>query len=474
MINYYLKRALFVLCLFVLCRFSYAQSNNKDFLSSGHGIKFTVGGITTEIQFCSGNTARIFKYEGKNRPKKNTLVVLGNHDGIVVNTSVQQTGDQIIIQSPSLKIELNKINGIISFFDKENNLLLSENETKKAFEKIDDSVTHVSQSYQLSADEAIYGLGQHQTGKMNQRNQTILLKQRNMDIGIPFLQSTKGYGIYWDNYSAMIYSDSQNKMSLTSEAGNCIDYYFIAGKNADAIIDNYRKLTGEVPMFPLWSFGYIQSRERYQSQQQIVDVVKKYRALNVPLDAVVQDWQYWGEDNHNWNSVQFDNPNYPNPAAMIDSVHQMNAKILISVWPSFGSKSAIYQELNNKNMLFDFPTFPVLEGVKVYDAFNPGARDIYWGYMNRNLFSKGIDGWWLDATEPEEQRTHDMHGAHEPDTFNTSVIKDAKTYLGNFKSYANAFPFATVNGVYNNQRCFTDLSQTTTICSTVGEKNNGF
>lgn len=435
----------FIASFFVVFQLHFLFAQKKENQSS---IKYTFHHITTEVKFLNNNTTRIFKYQGEIAPVKNSLVVL-NNDDVSIKTSVQQIDNQIIIQSSALKIELNKSNGIIKFFDKDNNLLLSESRTTKEFQKIDDSVTHVSQAYSLSADEAIYGLGQHQTGRMNQRNQTILLRQRNMDIAIPFLQSTKGYGIYWDNYSATIYRDSHDNMSLTSEAGKCIDYYFIAGKNADTIIDNYRKLTGSVPMFPLWSFGYIQSRERYQSQQQVVDVVKKYRDLKVPIDAVVQDWQYWGPDNHNWNSIQFDNPDYPNPTLMIDSVHQMNAKILISVWPSFGSKSKIYQELNNKNMLFNFPTYPVLNDVKVYDAFNPKARAIYWNYMNRNLFSKGIDGWWLDATEPEQEKIRE---SSEPDTFNTSVVRNTKTFLGNYKSYNNAFPFETVNGVYTHQR----------------------
>ncbi|HTN35765.1 MAG TPA: TIM-barrel domain-containing protein [Arachidicoccus sp.] len=425
--------------------------------SRTHVLKYTLNGVTTEISFINNTTAHIFKYRGSNRPDKHSLVVLNSRDAPVkTETSMGQQDNQFIIQSAGLRVELSKIDGTLQFYNNKDELLIAECPDQPAdqqvdqhgFEKIDDSITHVAASFALSNGEAIYGLGQHQTGVMNQRGQTILLRQTNMDIAIPFLQSTKGYGLYWDNYSATIYHDSAGKMSLTSEAGSCIDYYLIAGENADAIIGGYRKLTGTVPLFPLWSFGYIQSRERYQSQAQVVGVVKKYRELKVPLDAVVQDWQYWGV-NDNWNATRFDNPSFSDPVSMIHSVHQMHAKLLISVWPSFGGKSKIYQEMNSKNMLFNFPTFPRMKSVKVYDAFNPEARNVYWKYLNKNLFMKGIDGWWLDATEPEQINTGK---GHEPDAFNTAFIKDTKTYLGNYRSFTNAFPFETVNGVYTHQR----------------------
>lgn len=415
-----------------ICNVLSAQSTKAP-----NGIKYTGDNRTTVIQFINDQTVRIFKYQGTTAPSKKSLIVL-DHKNEGIKTSVRETKNAVTVKSGKLKAELNKTTGLISFYDNKGFRLLAET---------NDSITDISQSFRLLPDEAVYGLGQHQNGAMNQREQTILLKQRNMDIAIPFLQSTNGYGIYWDNYSATIYRAIDHEMRLTSEAGNCIDYYFIAGKNADEIIDGYRKLTGTAPMFPLWSFGYIQSRERYQSQQQVVDVVRQYRELQVPIDVVVQDWQYWGTNNLNWNAVEFNNPNYANPDAMIDSVHQMNAKILISVWPSFGSRSAIYKELDAQKMLFDFMTYPETDSVKVFDVFNPDARDIYWKYMNKNLFAKGIDGWWLDATEPEQKSK-----PSEADPFKTNLVSSTTTFLGNYKDYTNAFPFETVNGVYEHQR----------------------
>ena len=251
----------------------------------------------------------------------------------------------------------------------------------------------------LDRDEAIYGLGQLQQGKMNQRNQMVHLRNVNSTICIPYIQSIKGYSVFWDNYSPTTFTDNPMETAFDSQAGDCADYYFMYGENADGVVRCMRDLTGQVQMNALWTYGFWQSRERYQSQEELLDVVKKYRELGVPLDGIIQDWQYWGTDQKDWNAVEFGNPLFPNPQKMMEDVHKMNAHIIASVWPSFGNNTNIYKELNSKNLLLDFKTFP--ESAKVYDTFNPEARNIYWDYMNKNLFAKGMDGWWLDATEPE-------------------------------------------------------------------------
>jgi len=152
--------------------------------------------------------------------------------------------------------------------------------------------------------------------------------------------------------------------------------------------------------------------------------------------VIVQDWQYWGNNKH-WNSTKFDK-NYPDPKQMVDSVHQLHAHIVISVWPSFGKKTKIYRKLNRHGFLYDLKTWPPHTADRVYDVFNPKARDIYWKFMNRNLFSRGIDGWWLDSTEPDQ--------------LNPNKDGDVKTYQGLFATVRNAFPIETVGGVYRHQR----------------------
>ena len=139
-------------------------------------------------------------------------------------------------------------------------------------------------------------------------------------------------------------------------------------------------------MNPLWQFGFLQSKERYGSAEELVSIVKKYRELQVPLDGIVQDWQYWG-DNAHWNAMEFLNPAYPDPKGMMDEIHGLHAHALISVWPSFGPESNIFQELQAENLLLGQSTFPQGNGVRVYDPWNPRAREIFWNYMEKNLWS---------------------------------------------------------------------------------------
>jgi alpha-D-xyloside xylohydrolase len=278
---------------------------------------------------------------------------------------------------------------------------------------------------------------------MDQRNQTLLLQQNNMQIAVPFFQSIKGYGVYWDNYSTTHFKDSTDGTSFESEVGDCADYYFIYGGNADQVIAGYRWLTGKAPMFPRWTLGYWQSRERYKSQYETNEVVRKYRDLHVPLDGIVQDWQYWSEDESYWNSTEFGNPRFPEPKKMVDSVHAQHAHLIISVWPSFGNKTKIYEAFKQRDMLFgDYVTWPINPNVQVYDAFNPHARDLYWQYMDKNIFGIGIDGWWLDSTEPDHFKDKENDEAH-------------KTFLGAYRKVRNAFPLMHTGGVYKHQRAAT-------------------
>ena len=310
----------------------------------------------------------------------------------------------------------------------------------------------------LGADEPIYGLGQHQRGNLNQRNQRYdNMVQGNTEDVVPVFQSVKGYGVFWDNYSPTTFSDDPNGTIFKSDVGDGIDYYFMYGGNSDGVIADMRDLTGQAPMFPLWTFGYWQSKERYKSQDELVGVVKKYRDLKVPIDGIIQDWQYWG-GNYLWNAMDFLNADFSNPQKMVNDVHGLNAHMIISIWASFGPQTLQYKEMKAKNMLLDFSTWPESgsdkwppnmdypSGVRPYDPYNPEARDIYWKYANKGLFSLGIDGWWMDSTEPD-------HLHFKPSDF------DLKTYLGSFRKVRNAFPLMTVGGVSDHQRATTSYKR---------------
>jgi len=428
------------LVIIVIMLFTFQHSFSQKYQKTDLGIKVNTQSVQIEIQFFSPEIVRILKSpQGVPFEKKSLSVI---KEPMKTDLKIVEEENKVALQSSAMKVQLDTKTGKVSYFNLQGEPLFTEKDYGVQFTPIQDVDTKtflVRQAFMLDNDEAIYGLGQHQKGTMNQRFQKLFLRQDNMQICIPFFQSIKGYGVFWDNYSPTTFLDNLQETSLESEVGDCADYYFMYGKNADGVIAQMRNLTGQVPMFPLWAFGYWQSRERYQNQNETVGVVEKYRELKVPLDGIVQDWQYWSADDAYWNSTEFGNPGFPDPKGMIDKIHQLNAHVVISIWPSFGVKTKIFKELNEKNMLLNITTWPPTSGNKPYDPYNPEARSIYWKYMNNNIFSLGMDGWWLDSSEP------DHFNIKEKDF-------DNKTYLGTFRKVRNAFPLMTVGGVYENQR----------------------
>lgn len=308
----------------------------------------------------------------------------------------------------------------------------------------------VSQSFFLDKDEAIYGLGTIQNGKMNRRGEKKRMEQSNLEDFQNVLQSIKGWGIYWENYSPTLFEDNAEGMSFTSESGEGVDYYFMYGGSADGVIAKMRELTGDVPMFPLWTYGFWQSKERYKTARETESIVYKYRELQVPLDGIIQDWQYWGS-NYLWNAMDFLSEDFSNGKQMIDNVHKKHAHFMISIWASFGPMTQQFRELEAKGLLMPFETWPQSgishvwppmkdypSGVKVYDAFSPEARAIYWKYLKK-LYDYGTDAWWMDSTDP------DFFDPRESDY-------EHKVYGGTWRSQRNAFPLETVRGIYQSQR----------------------
>ena len=308
----------------------------------------------------------------------------------------------------------------------------------------------VSQTFLLDKDEAIYGLGTIQNGKMNRRGEHKRMEQSNLEDFQNVLQSVKGWGLYWENYSPTQFDDDANGMTFTSEAGSGIDYYFMYGGSADGVIAQMRHLSGDVPMFPLWTYGFWQSKERYKSAAETESIVDQYRALQVPLDGIIQDWQYWGS-NYLWNAMDFLSEEFTTGPQLIQNVHAKHAHFMISIWASFGPQTQQFRELNEKGLLLPIETWPQSglshiwpprmdypSGVKVYDAFSPVARDIYWKHLKR-LYDYGTDAWWMDSTDPDFFNPRESDYAH-PVTG------------GTWRQLRNAFPLETVRGVYQAQR----------------------
>ena len=433
--------------VFAISDGSKAQSYQK----TDYGIKTDANSIRIEIQFYTPSIVRILKSPQGSIFSKESLSVIKTPQKTKI--AINQNGDVLTVSSEIIKVKLNLKSGQVVFADRKGKHLLSEKVSGITFTDFNDAgnpTFSVCQSFVLDQDEAIYGLGQQQRGKMSQRNQKLNMVQGNTDDYITFFQSVKGYGLFWDNYSPTTFTDNQDETSFKSDVGDCADYYFMVGGNADGVIAQMRDLTGQAPMFPLWTFGFWQSKERYKSQDETVGVVKKYRELGVPLDGIIQDWQYWG-NNYLWNAMEFLNDEFPNPQKMVDDVHRLNAHIIISIWNSFGPQTKQYKELEKIGALMDFQTWPQSgstlwpprrdypSGVRVYDPFNPEARDIYWKYLNDGIFRLGMDGWWMDSSEPD-------HLDFKPEDL------DNMTYLGSFRKVRNAFPLMTVGGLFQHQR----------------------
>lgn len=427
-----------------------AASQAQTWQKTTEGLKATINKTAVEIQFYNASTVRIIKSpDGSSFSKKSLSVIAVPQQ---VKLTVKEQAGVVTVKSEKLSVKCNLTSGAISFYSNAGIALLNEKENSTSFKPFNDAGSNtytVEQAFALDKEEAIYGLGQQQQGKMVQRNLKLNMVQGNTDDYVPFFLSVKGYGLFWDNYSATVFADNTEATSFKSEVGDCIDYYFMYGTNADGVIACMRNLTGQVPMFPLWTYGFFQSKERYKSQDEAVDVVKKYRELKVPLDGIIQDWQYWG-NNYLWNAMDFLNVDFPNPKKFVTDVHGLNAHLTISIWNSFGPRTKQYRELDSIHALMNFITWPQSgsekwppnrdypSGVRVYDPYNPVARDIYWKYLSY-MHSLGLDGWWMDSSEPD-------HLDFKPSDF------DNKTWLGSFRKVRNAFPLMTVGGVYTHQR----------------------
>ncbi len=241
----------------------------------------------------------------------------------------------------------------------------------------------------------------------------------------------------------------KNQLSIWSEMSPDMDYYFIAGQNTDDVISGYRTLTGKAPVYPKWVLGFWQSRERYQSSEDIESNLKKFRDLHIPVDNIVQDWNYWPIDA--WGCHNFEESRYPNPQAMLDSVHAMNGRFMISVWPKFYDTTKNYKELDSKGWMYhqaitdDIHDWLGYRG-SFYDAYDAGGRKMFWRQMDENLYSKynfGVDAWWMDASEPNVRDCTPMW-------YRKALC--GPTALGTSTEYFNAYSIVNADAIYNGQR----------------------
>ena len=419
------------------------------------GAQFNVDGGTLRIQFWSPEIVRVTYAASNEIPEIKSLSVVATP--AKVRFTRQENDQAFTLVAPRMKVKIDKQTGAVSILDPADHMLLQESAQARRIAPATQrgiAGNSSAMTFDLSGGEGIYGLGQHQQGAWNYGvgSGSVQLAQANMNVGVPVITSSKGYMLLWDDPAVTTISSratedtnaSQKVLRWSSEWGKAIDYYFCYDDGTiDAAMKAYRHLTGEAPLMPEWELGFWQCKERYASQEELLGVAKRYRDMKVPVDGIIQDWQYWPPGNNTWGSHQFDPARYPDPVGMFKTLHDEHYHVLISVWAKFDVGSANSKELNDKGGMF--PTivryvYPPGQG-QWYDPFADIGREIYWRQMKDQLFAKGVDGWWLDAPEPEI-------GAQQWRTYTSPLGPMYETF--------NAFPLMHSKGIYEGQRAATD------------------
>ncbi len=547
----------------------------------------------------TSETFRVSSSATKEFTDKESLIVLPQ-DG-AVPFEVTETPQAVQIKTAETMAEITKTTGEVSFYDADGNRIIAEKSLGKTLSPVTvDGVQAYAmrQVFDSPEDEALYGLGQHQANEMNYKGKNEELFQYNTKVSVPFILSTKKYGILWDNYSFSRFGDprpygqisqlklydtngkeggltatyvddsekghvftsrteaeidyenletiqnfpsdfsfnkaeitweghiepkesgmhnfllyyagytkiwidgkllvdnwrtawnpsvakfqldgvagkkyhlklhwipdggvsyiglklltpanpaEQQNISFFSEMGDQMDYYFMHGNTMDDVIGEYRTLTGKAQVMPQWAMGFWQSRERYKTQQELEEALKEFRKRKIPIDNIVMDWSYWEVDQ--WGSHEFDPKRFPDPDGMIQTVHDQNARILISVWPKFYANTEHFKEFDKNGWMYRRAiNDSVLDWIgsghlgSFYDAYNADARKLFWKQIDEKLYSKGIDAWWLDATEPDILSNASV--AYRKDLMNP-------TALGPSTQYFNAYALMNAKGIYEGQR----------------------
>jgi alpha-D-xyloside xylohydrolase len=368
-----------------------------------------------------------------------------------------QSGDLTTLATSRLTISLSARTGGLSFKTAEGETLLKEswNLPRTYIPVPSTALYQIKERFSADATEAIYGLGQHQSGLFNYRGSTLELGQNNTDVAIPLLISSKGYGILW-NTASFTYVDNRFPLDLDFEsmAGDQVDYYVLYGPAMDRIIHEYRSMTGHAPLFPQWAYGLFQSKDRYASQAEILDIASQYRARHIPLDAIVQDWFWWkpgGEGDPEFNSGYSDVP------AELKTLHDEHVHAMISVWGMMDASSKNFQQIKRQG--FEIP------GTHVYDPTNPAGRDFFWNQLAGKLFAQGWDAFWLDSAEPEEYWPHS----------GDAILRYKQLHIGSGQEYTNIFPLVHTGGVQEHWKQATQEKRVflLTRSAFMGQQRNG-
>jgi alpha-D-xyloside xylohydrolase len=566
------------------------------------GLLLPVGGGHLKVAFCSDDVVRVaFARDPAFFDRSSLAAGVRRCDAVAVERT--EGRGEVTLSSPKVKVRVHLGTGRVAFLDARGEPVLVEKEGGRVLVPADvqgERTFNVRQEWRENDQESLYGLGQQQLGLMDIKGYDLDLWQRNATVVVPFLVSSRGYGVLWDNASYSRFGDlrpwepipsarlhdatgqpggltgsyfagagferlvatrvdpaisfavpsaakqpnlrlhpdlppeggvgvrwegtleaaesgdhlfqlysnggirmwvdgrlvadhwrqgwlpwidlarvplekegrhrlkiewskdqgmetvrllwktpaKERSTSLWSEVGEGVDYYFVYGPSLDRVVAGYRRLTGEAPMMPRWAFGLWQSRQRYETQQQSLDVVDGFRSRRIPFDTIVQDWFYWPENA--WGSHRFDPARFPDPDRWVRAIHERNARLMISVWGKFYPGTENFEAMRAKGFLYEStlrsgfrdwvgPGYPYA----FFDAFNPDARKLFWAQVEKALFRRGVDAWWMDATEPDLLPTPDLDGGR---------AHMHPTAMGTGSRMLNAYPLLNSQGVYEGQR----------------------
>lgn len=451
---------LFALPIPSLARPSLPTGERPRLERTPQGVVLSSEGKVTRAEVWKDGVIRILHQPAGRITQKLGLTVVAHPEQ--TPWKLEETEAYVVLSTSRMKVRIEKASGAVSLLDQQAHPLLEETAGGTAFtEGTTGSAKNTllsKQSFKLQKDEGIYGLGQHPNGpSIDYRGSSVELLQSNGKVAVPVLLSSLGYALFWNNPAVTqvdVGKSNADTIQWSSEAGDGVDYFFFEGPQPDKAIGEYRWLTGSAPMFPRWSWGFWQSRERYQTQKELLDIVAQYRQRHLPLDGIIQDWQYWAPLNqetaeNGWGSHKFDPARYPDPAEMVKAIHDQHAHLMLVSWPKF--------DVTENNV--SIPNLKELEAVhgayemvvpnvfppgkaKWYDPFGDKAREVYWKQLKEKLFPYGVDAWWLDASEAE------LSGKW-------GEFRNFQTALGSGALFFNAYPLEHTRTLYEGQRATT-------------------
>ena len=421
------------------------------------GIKFTEGAMKRELAFYGANALRVKSDLGADYWRYPSLAVVAKAGG--AKFEVKENGETVDLVGAEFTARVSKKDGSIVFLAADGKTLLKEAPKPVELKKLEidgDPTYEVTQRWLPAEGEGLYGLGQNSCWKFNMRGEKVRIVQTNVPAFSPVFTSSKGWMILWDVYSQSTFHDTKDGLSLWSEsAPGGSDYYFCYGADKDAKFAAYRHLTGAATMFPKAALGYFQSKERYKSQQELIDIVSKFREVHYPIDFIVQDWQYWDPAHEHWNAMVWDSKRYPDPKALCDTLHNdLHVKLMNSIWPDVGDDTEVARELDRYGLRFikskdgeNMGHWISKGNSHVYDAYSAKGREIYFKHLKAGLLDVGVDAMWMDGSE---QETHDAcHGA---DAMAENIKKCGRNEMGDATRYLNTYGLVTVKGNYEGQR----------------------